>query len=538
MQHIENRMDIMTSNHIINCGNEFDINEDIDKPIELDDDESPKELNQNDEDTQSSISDYCEPMACCETPIIEEAPRPEPSTATIKLPSATYEEPYFRFGPYIPLVRKDNGIFVEPSGIVDCFVEIDQNPLSKQLTLELLPEDSILETPSLVTPLLVKKRTKWPNRLESDESNSQPVVGHDQPDEAIVCNRTLPDSSGSVQVVTVLFNQPSTPENKKNELRSSDYMKSATVSCLTNNTLNRSKSVLSIQDFHKSSVSDMLVSLGLSRVMETKLESDLRKCARRIKRSQGECTGMIEELESLREQLTMTRNFNEPFKSKDLYKCPHCPFKSDSMFVLNSHLEVPHTRKRELICNWCDYRTKDFSSLAFHCVVTHRKRCRMEKPLTSMNCDFCSFGTSSKKKMLLHLDKCQHTYRENSFLEPMQFELDEPPTVTSKPITREDVLIYEQTLKDLRLSVFSPHQFRVPGAQQSSLRTLLVLPKTNVPPRFNLNQTVPLRHPFAITHNEHPFIRPFGQVSPHVPHNSACHQGKFLDHSCLGRDIY
>lgn len=488
--------------------------------IEIDDDSADSSEYHEPMTNQQAIS----PLSVTEpqSPIREEVPNNQVCPmienlppATIKLPTASYDEPFFKFGPYIPLIRRDNGIFVEPEGIIEDFVELDQNPLSKQLTRELLPEDSILEAPSLVTPLLVKKRTKWPFKVTEQSSDSNSSDPQQEQDDSLVCERMF-NSQGSTQIVTVLFNQPSASNFRKNDRQISDYMRSATVLSLTHNKLENPEVALSIKDFQKSSVSDMLIGLGLSRVMEYKLDHDVRRLASKIKRSVNDCAQQIEQLESLRDQLSQTRASNEPFKSKDVFKCPHCPFNSDSRIVLEGHLEVPHpSKKRELACNWCDQKFKDFNSIAFHCLKSHRKRwTRIEKPIPSLTCLYCPFESSSKKRMLTHLNKCQQSFSKDHTQDTRQFYLDGPPTVTSKPITRDDIIMYEQTLKDLRLSVFAPHQVRVgPTSSNPMMHTLLVLPKATSAPRFNLNQPAPVRHPFAITQNEHPFIRPLGIVT-------------------------
>lgn len=458
-----------------------------------------------------------------------------PASATIRLASATHEEPFFRFGPYIPLVRKDEGIFIDPSGIVSDFVDFDENPFSKQLTRELLPEDSILESPSLVTPLLIKKRTKWPVRidpLEDSTTSSNNIVNHsNRDDDVLTCNRAVFGDRPGLQAVKVIFNQYNQIESRDNSIHVSDYMRTAALACLAKTKVVNEEPVTSIKDHNKSSANEMLTGIGFSQVLEYKLQSDARRMAFRIKRAgETECGEYVEELEKIRDKLNMTQDLNKHYKSKNVYNCPFCSFKSDSLLVINSHLEVPHpSRKRELSCNWCDFKIKDFNTMAFHCMITHKKRCRMDRPPSNLCCHLCPFDTKSKKKLAGHLEKCQSLYKPEKNLELSMFERGEPPGLTSKPIDKDDILVYEQTLKDLRLSIYNPHQIKVtPTSNNHPLRgTLLILPrKTNVQHRVITHRPPPTRHPFAITQNEHPFIRPSSSSKSICDGNT--NQGKLL----------
>lgn len=373
----------------------------------------------------------------------------------------------FKFGPYVPIVKIDDGILIDNKGIVDYYVE--QNP-QERLSCEVLPDDAFVEAPSLVTPFLLKKRTIWPPR-ERLVSTQVP------PNE---CPNDGDSSMDDVQVIKVVTTNASKPMNSR---PIDEYVRSTAVATLTSAKLgtNQINPILSIDDYFKSSVGQLLLSVGLSRVTEFNLEDNTRRLASKIKRGGENAAHLTAELNSLKSQLSQARASNRPYKSDKILRCPHCSFKTDVDIVLSGHLEIPHMSfRREHLCNWCPYKVKCSNQIVFHTLVQHKKRCLIEKPLSLHCCRFCPYECKSKRKMTSHLTRCQLVYLHNVLLGPQELGEYDFPAVTSKFITQSDVRAYEQILKDLRLAAYNPHQLKVSGFRQGSApQPLMLVPRAN-----------------------------------------------------------
>lgn len=270
---------------------------------------------------------------------------------------------------------------------------------------EIHPDDAIVETPSLVTPLLLKK---------AQQSSSK-------------------------------------------NLKANDYIKSTTVASLTN----ANKTILAIEDYYKSSVGELLMDIGLSRVKEHTLK--------------------------------LWKDPDQIYRPERRFRCRLCPFKTEFLTVLEGHLEAPHMNlKKEYLCNWCDYKIKDANKIVFHTYIEHKKRSRIEKPLSNHNCCYCSFETKSKRKMNSHILRCQQFFPHSVLQGPQEFGEFDYPAITSKFITRDDIKTYDKTLENLRLAAYNPHQLKVSGAT-NIYQPILIIPRKSQS-SFQ-NKTRVLQHP-------------------------------------------
>jgi len=376
--------------------------------------------------------------------------RPETAPVLAKKPS-------FRFGPYVPLHRSDDKVIVDPNGVVDYYSENDK--LCKKLLGEILPEDSIVDAPSMVLPLLLKKKTVWPDRVAVQEDDSlgktidQQTSQRSQNGVSVVTEKDNDDDD--VQLIKVI-NRSQHLDLTKSTARQKipeEYLRDAIVQKLSASTAQ----CLAIPSYSESTVNDLLIGIGLSRVQEHVLEDRFRKISSKIRRG---AQNLFKEADTARAELQEKRRVNRPYKVEKRYRCSHCSFKSDSMAVLEHHLENPHKmNSRTYICNWCSFKSKDSNQITFHTYVAHKRLSHVEKSLAIHNCRFCTFECNSKVKYTNHIKKCELTFDSNV----VQLSEDHHPfaAVTPKLITRTDIRAYESVLKDLRLASYNPHQIAV-----------------------------------------------------------------------------
>lgn len=208
----------------------------------------------------------------------------------------------------------------------------------------------------------------------------------------------------------------------------------------------------STQDnYFNSSVGQFLIGLGFSRVREwyhrdmTKVKE--RQIRKKSKKNQGESDGsnLEEELQEHKNEYLQAKQANEPFVFP-MKKCNLCPFQSESHLVLDGHSLIPHlSSRREYLCNFCNFNSRDPKLILFHMEAIHNKRGIIDLPVF-YECPFCLFDTHLKTKLTSHLTRCQRTFRYSLNQAPSR---DFPyPTLTPKPVTTSDVKEYEASLNN------------------------------------------------------------------------------------------
>ncbi|XP_064467035.1 MOG interacting and ectopic P-granules protein 1-like [Ornithodoros turicata] len=256
-------------------------------------------------------------------------------------------------------------------------------PVSMPKTGDFRMEESeaLLEAPSLVTPLLVKKPDKFPERedtKEKKEKKQPPPLG---------------------------------------------------------------KGGNSVADFFSSSAGEFLIGLGLSRALEV-LNKDLVRLKEREMKKTARTPEMVEEHKRLTEAYQQARTANTPFTFK-VKPCRVCDFKTESSLVLEGHLLTPHfTSRRELQCSFCSFVTRDAKAIVFHMEAIHNKLPSMEPPPQFYECPFCPYETNLKTKASAHINRCQKYF--NNTMNQLPSGDFQPPGVTAKPITVDDVKTYEK----------------------------------------------------------------------------------------------
>lgn len=261
---------------------------------------------------------------------------------------------------------------------------------------------SILDCPSQVVPLLIKKANQFPAKLkvlEKVDENTKPAAA-----------------------------------------------------ATTNNSSGQNKNMLTIADFYSSSIGKFLLGVGLSRVKQWYHKDAIGKVKKQI-RKEGEAEDLMEDLRKQQEYFNVCRAANASYHFPT-EKCDHCDFRSEFKMVLHHHLIYPHsTARKEYRCNYCQFSTRDPKVIQQHVKELHERECRIEPPPQLYECPICPYESGVKSKAAAHISKCLKFFAP----EKLQLTKDEYfPTITPKPITKDDIKIYEATLHALRCAALNP----------------------------------------------------------------------------------
>lgn len=196
-----------------------------------------------------------------------------------------------------------------------------------------------------------------------------------------------------------------------------------------------------LSEFFQSTAGEFLIGIGLSRALEVFNRDLIRVKEREMKKPGVKTEDMVQEHRKLTQAHQQAKMANEPytFKTKS---CRVCDFKTESSLVLEGHLLKPHlTSRRELQCSFCKYATRDAKAMVFHMEAVHHKLPTMDPPPQFYECPFCTFETNLKAKANAHVNRCQKYF--NSHMNQLPSSDFQPPGVTAKPITIEDIKAYE-----------------------------------------------------------------------------------------------
>uniref|UniRef100_L7M3L2 MOG interacting and ectopic P-granules protein 1 n=1 Tax=Rhipicephalus pulchellus TaxID=72859 RepID=L7M3L2_RHIPC len=210
----------------------------------------------------------------------------------------------------------------------------------------------------------------------------------------------------------------------------------------------------SVSDFFQSTAGEFLIGLGLSRALEVFNRDLIRLKEREMKKAGGRTQEMIEEHRRLTEAHQQAKIANAPYTFK-VKPCRVCDFKTESSLVLEGHLLTPHfTSRRELQCSFCNFVTRDAKAIVFHMEAIHNKLPTMEPPPQFYECPFCPFETNLKTKASGHVNRCQKYF--NNGMNQLPSGDFQPPGVTAKPITIEDIKTYEKFFLALGTNAAAP----------------------------------------------------------------------------------
>ncbi|XP_065290435.1 uncharacterized protein [Dermacentor albipictus] len=234
----------------------------------------------------------------------------------------------------------------------------------------------------------------------------------------------------------------------------------------------------STDDFFGSTVGEFFIGIGLSRAREVYNREQLKLKKHEIKKAGGCAQEMIDDCRRLAEVYQKSRIANAPYNLK-VRSCRLCDFKTESSLVLEGHLLTPHlTPRRELQCSFCDFTTRDRQAFVFHVEAMHNRQATVEPPLLLHQCPFCTFETNLKTKAASHVSRCEKLF---SIAVNQHLSYDfQPPGVTAKPITLDDVRSYEKILLTLGCGAKGPQKGFCAARSQSGAPALLA-PRGRVP---------------------------------------------------------
>ena len=314
--------------------------------------------------------------------------------------------------------------------------------------IEVTGDDAILDCPSQVVPLMIKKPDLFPVKLPKVEvkiPKKKIRINEDGEEEEY----DLEDGDEDIEEEDEDDDKMEIDEEARQKSEEKRIAEEAAKEA------KRMTTMLTIPDYYKSSVGNMLLGLGLSRATEW-FHKDAIKQVHKAIRKEGEQDEYLEELKK------QTRLYNACKQANSCFvvppkKCPNCEFKSESSVGMDYHMSIPHlSNKREYKCNYCVFSTRDPRTILFHFQTVHNRPCIIEPPPQLYECPFCHYESSQKQKAAAHVAKCQKFFTADK----VQYVADpepELPAITPKPITKEDLVLYENTLADLRKIATNPN---------------------------------------------------------------------------------
>lgn len=202
---------------------------------------------------------------------------------------------------------------------------------------------------------------------------------------------------------------------------------------------------ISKRNFFQSSVGQFLINLGMSRVQEW-YHRDMRKSKMKFLNSAKGKNDVEaeEELKKHEKRLEELKKINAPFNF-GLHRCKFCEFKTESLIVMDGHYLVPHvSSRREYTCNFCKFMTKDPGGIAQHYEKAHKRKAILDNFIVFHECVFCTFQSHLKNKVNAHMNRCRkHFIPSQNLSPPFDFEF---PGVTTKPVTINDVIGHRRLL--------------------------------------------------------------------------------------------
>lgn len=329
------------------------------------------------------------------------------------------------------------------SVVVGKFIPINKKNFDK---IDITAEDAILDSPSQAVPLLIKKPDIWPLRLP--KSDNELTGGKKR---VRFTDHSSPEQDGEEQPAASDA-EAAADEEDEGQAEEKEEKEEKGITMLT------------IPDYYKSSVGNLLLGIGLSRATEW-FHRDAIKQLHKAIHKEGELDEYVDEMKKQQAMYQQCKAANSIFVFQPK-KCPICEFRTDSDVGLEQHLSVPHlSNKREYKCNYCSFSTRDPRTTLFHFQTVHNKPCTIEPPAQLYECPVCPYESSQKQKAAAHIAKCLKFFNPDKVQSVSDPEA-EYPAVTPKPITQTDIKTYESTLATLRIVA------QTPGAQMPDITGL------------------------------------------------------------------
>ncbi|KAF7988315.1 hypothetical protein HCN44_000888 [Aphidius gifuensis] len=158
--------------------------------------------------------------------------------------------------------------------------------------------------------------------------------------------------------------------------------------------------------------------IGVNLVQEFVQTDLLRTQKRKQSRGGGQASAETQiAINSLIKNLEFSKENNEPFRL-EMKKCEFCNFKTESLLVMQNHLETPHMKNYLYKCNFCPLEVRSPHDIRFHMEAEHNTRSRLEKGPAFHQCPNCPFEDNQKGKLTRHILLCAKKYRPEKNLEP------------------------------------------------------------------------------------------------------------------------
>ena len=335
-------------------------------------------------------------------------------------------------------------------------------------------EDAILECPSQVVPLFIKKPHLFPPKEVKKEIEKKPVKEEvkeedkkeDKKEEGKEDKKEEKDNK-----------EKDKKEEEINKQQQSNDKDQAVKNGQTNNTNNEPNklTMLTVGDYYKSSVGSFLMGIGMRRCQETYLKDSIRQ-TQKVIRKEGELDEHLNVLNKQNEQFEDCKTVNSIYTFKQ-NKCTMCDFKTDCDSVMQYHLSIPHlSNRKEFKCNFCTFLTRDARVIIYHFLNDHKKHCNIELPPQLYTCPTCNYESNQKAKAANHMAKCVKVFNEDKVLQTLDAE-NELPAITSKLITQDDLKSYEATIQALKPVVMNPGMQMpvLPGLPRGLQQQILIM---------------------------------------------------------------
>lgn len=198
------------------------------------------------------------------------------------------------------------------------------------------------------------------------------------------------------------------------------------------------------RNFFQSSVGQFLINLGVSRVQEWYHRDMKRTKMKQLKSKKATEEDLEKTIEFHEKRHSELKEINAAFNFR-IRQCRYCNFKTESQSVMDNHYLTPHlSSRREFKCNFCSFLTRDPDEIKFHFEAMHGKKAVLEADIPFYECIFCSFQTNLKTKINGHMNRCRkHFIPSQNLAPPFDFEF---PGVTTKPVTLADVIGHRRLL--------------------------------------------------------------------------------------------
>lgn len=176
------------------------------------------------------------------------------------------------------------------------------------------------------------------------------------------------------------------------------------------------------KNFFESSVGKFLISLGMGRVEEW-YHRDMKKAKLKHIKKYGPDQKVEELFQMHSKEYLKAKEANSVFSFK-MRCCQFCDFKSESLSVMEAHYLIPHlSPRKEYKCNFCVFFTRDPKEIIFHFEAMHGKKAVLDFIMPFHECPFCCFQSHLKTKVNAHINRCRkHFMPTHNQAPPFDFE--------------------------------------------------------------------------------------------------------------------